>query len=170
VPALGPDDGTLTVRTGKGGAISKVGHNLVLEVGRWQGTLRPDAVELTADARSLRVVSGSGGATPLGDSEKASIAQTIDEEVLKGGTIAFRSTRVAQRDGGYAVEGELDLLGVTRPLAFELTLDGDRLTGSARLKQSDWGIKPYSALFGTLKVADEVEVAIDASIPRRPDG
>jgi hypothetical protein len=38
--------------------------------------------------------------------------------------------------------------------------------GSAVVKQTDWGIKPYSALFGTLKVADEVEVAVET----RPHG
>ena len=37
----------------------------------------------------------------------------------------------------------------------------DALTGSATVKQSDWGMKPYSALFGALKVADEVEVAFE---------
>ena len=163
---LGPADGTLTVRTGKGGAISKVGHDLVLEVGRWEGTLTPQRVELTADARSLRVVSGSGGATPLGAGEKAGIAQTIDEKVLRGGTIAYRSSAVSERADGYDVEGELDLLGVTHPIGFALSLDGDHLTGSARLKQTDWRIKPYTALFGTLKVADELEVAIDAILPR----
>jgi hypothetical protein len=42
-------------------------------------------------------------------------------------------------------------------------LDG-RLTGSAVLKQSEWGMKLYSALFGTLKVADEVRVEIDAGL------
>jgi len=31
------------------------------------------------------------------------------------------------------------------------------------VKQTDWGIAPYSALFGALQVADEVEVVIDAS-------
>jgi hypothetical protein len=34
--------------------------------------------------------------------------------------------------------------------------------GRAVVKQSDWGMKQYSILFGALKVADEVEVAIDA--------
>jgi hypothetical protein len=165
---LGPENGTLTVRTGKGGAAAKAGHNLVIEVGRWQGSLTPDAVSLTADASSLRVVSGSGGVTPLGDHEKAGIAQTIDEEVLKGGSIAYRSTAVTARDRGYDVEGELELLGVKRPLTVALTLDGDHLTGSAQVKQSDWRIKPYSALFGTLKVADVVEVSIDATLPRSP--
>jgi len=38
------------------------------------------------------------------------------------------------------------------------------LSGSAVIKQSDWGISPYSTLFGALKVADTVEVAIDASL------
>lgn len=163
---LGPHNGTLTVRTGKGGAAAKAGHNLVIEVQRWQGSLKPDAVELTVDARSMRVVSGSGGISPLGDEEKAGISQTIDEEVLKGGNIAYRSSAVTAREDGYDVEGELDLLGVTRPLAFSLTLDGDHLTGSAQVKQTDWRMKPYSALFGTLKVADEVEVGVDAKLPK----
>ena len=163
---LGPENGTLTVRTGKGGAAAKAGHNLVIEVGRWQGSLTPDAVELNADARSMRVVSGSGGISPLGEEERNGIARTIDEEVLKGGNIFYRSRAVTAREGGYDVEGELDLLGVTRPLSFALSVDGDHLTGSAQVKQTDWRMKPYSALFGTLKVADVVEVSIDATLPR----
>jgi len=162
---LGPGDGTLVVRTGKGGAAAKAGHNLVLEVTRWSATLAPERLSLTADARSLRVRGGSGGISPLGDEEKAGIAQTIDDEVLKGGSIAFRSTRVDAAGDRVAVEGELELLGVTRPLAFDLASAGRRLTGSARFKQTDFKMKPYSALFGTLKVADEVEVAVDVQIP-----
>jgi YceI-like domain len=141
----------------------------VIEVTRWQGTLAPDTVELTADARSLRVRAGSGGMSPLGDDEKAGIAQTIDEEVLKGGSIVFRSSRVTERPDGYDVEGELELLGVRQPLSFALALAGGHLTGSAGVKQTDWRIKPYSALFGTLKVSDDVEVAIDATLPRSHD-
>ncbi|HWK30216.1 MAG TPA: YceI family protein [Solirubrobacter sp.] len=163
---LGPENGTLTVRTGRRGAVARAGHDLLIEVQRWEGTLSPDEVTLTADARSLRVVSGSGGLSPLGDDEKAGIAQTIDDEVLEGTTIAYRSSAVTARDGGYDVAGELDLHGVTHPLAFSLTLDGDHLTGSAQVKQSDWRMKPYSALFGTLKVADVVEVSIDATLPK----
>ena len=166
--ALGPDNGTLTVRTGKAGAAAKAGHNLVIEVTRWQGKLSPETVELTADAKSLRVRSGSGGISPLGDEEKAGISQTIDEEVLEGGNISYRSSAVSERPDGYDVEGELDLLGVRAPLSFALSLDGDHLTGSATVKQTDWRIKPYSALFGTLKVADLVEVSIDATLPRSP--
>jgi polyisoprenoid-binding protein YceI len=166
---LGPADGTLTVRTGKGGAAAKAGHNLVIEVTAWQATLDLDgepSVALTADARSLRVRSGHGGISPLGDEEKASIAQSIDEDVLKGGAIRFRSNAVdVAADGALRVRGDLDLLGTTRPVTFDLAAGDDgRLTGSTRFRQTDWGIKPYSALFGTLKVADEVEVGIDARL------
>ena len=44
--------------------------------------------------RSMRVVSGSGGISPLGEEERNGIAQTIDEEVLKGGNIFYRSRAV----------------------------------------------------------------------------
>ena len=42
--------------------------------------------------------------------------------------------------------------------------DGGLLTGNATVTQSDWGIKPYSGLFGTLKVVDEVEITVDADL------
>ena len=166
---LGPGDGTLTVLTGKGGAAAKAGHNLVIEVTRWSAKVEVEegiSMALMADPRSLRVVDGSGGISPLGDEEKAGISQTIDEEVLKGGNISYRSSAVTVRYGGYDVEGELDLLGVRAPLSFSLSVDGNRLTGSAQVKQTDWKIKPYSALFGTLKVADVVEISIDATLPK----
>jgi polyisoprenoid-binding protein YceI len=168
---LGPADGTLTVRTGRTGAASKAGHDLLIEVTSWRATLDLDgeepAVELTAEARSLRVREGSGGMSALDDDDRANIEQTIDDEVLKGGAIAFRSRRVEPSADGAAlhVEGDLDLLGTTRPVAFDLAGDDGRLTGHARLRQTDFGLKPYSALFGTLKVADEVEVAVDARLP-----
>ena len=167
---VGPDTGTLTVKTRRDGAAARVGHDLVIDVTAWRGSFDLDAdpaIELTADARSLRVRSGSGGISPLGDKEKAGIARTIDKEVLRGGAIEFRSTSVRPGPGDRLdVEGELDLLGTRRPMAFALTAGGDgRVTGSAVVRQTDWGIRPYSAMFGTLKVADEVEVLIDVRVP-----
>jgi hypothetical protein len=165
MPALGPDCGTLTVLTGKGGAAAKAGHNLVIEVTRWSATFDAASIELTADARSLRVVDGSGGMSPLGDEEKAGIAQTIDEDVLKGTPIAFRSTSVETRGSRIEVRGELELMRFRHPIEFALNMTDGHLTGSAMVKQTDWKMKPFSALFGTLKVADVVEVRIDARVP-----
>ena len=137
----GPHNATLTVHTKRGGAAAKAGHDLTILVERWSATDDDGQLSVEADPRSLRVIEGSGGITSLGDEEKASISQTIDEEVLKGAPISYRA-------------GELTLNGVTRPLDF--TFDGSE--GRAEIKQTDFKLKPYSALFGTLKVADVVEV------------
>jgi polyisoprenoid-binding protein YceI len=63
------------------------------------------------------------------------------------------------------VTGELELAGRRHPITFDLAAADGRLTGTATVKQTDWGMKPYTALFGTLKVADEVVIAIDAGLP-----
>ena len=169
---FGPDNATLAVRTRRGGAAAKAGHDLLIHVTAWQGTLElsedPKATraELTADATSLRVREGTGGIQSLGDDDKANIEQTIDDEVLKRLAIGFRSRSVeaAADDGRLEVSGDLTLVGTTHPIAFEVAIDAEgMLRGTAVVKQTDWGMKPYSALFGALKVADEVEVAVDAS-------
>ena len=161
--AFGPETARLTVRTGRSGAAGKAGHDLVIEVTAWSGTLDPDgdpAITLSADPRSLRVIEGTGGMQALDEGDRAGIEQTIDDEVLKGTAIEFRSTRFDGLPG--RVEGELELAGARQPIGFELAPGEDGgVTGTAIVKQSDWGMKPYSTLFGTLKVADEVEVRVE---------
>jgi hypothetical protein len=163
---FGPDNGSLTIRTARIGAASKAGHDLLIEVGSWQAMLDPDgepALTLTADSRSLRVLDGTGGIKRLDDDDRANIAKTIDDEVLKGCGIEFRSSRVERRpDGSLAVTGELELGGRRGPVEFDLASRDGRVTGEAVVKQTAFGIKPYSALFGTLKVADEVRIGIEA--------
>lgn len=169
---LGPEDGTLSVRTGKRGAASKAGHNLLIEVQRWGATAELAAdparsvLELTADSTSFTVREGTGGVQSLGEDDKQGIAQTINEEVLKGTPISFRSTSVRpDGDGKLHVTGDLELAGGINLIAFDVQISDDgRLTGSATVTQTEWGLKPYSALFGTLKVADEVQVSIDARL------
>ena len=169
---FGPDNATLTVRTRKAGPAARAGHDLVLAVGSWTATIEADgngadgaAISLIADSRSLSVVEASGGIKALNEGDKTTIKQTIDADVLKGCAVEFRSSGIVA-DGDVArVTGELQLAGRRRPLEFELELGVDgALTGSASVVQSAWGITPYSALFGTLKVGDEVRVVIEAKL------
>ena len=116
----------------------------------------------------MRVLEGTGGMTKLGDDDKDGIKQTIDEDILKGCTIAFESSAV--RQGPRRPARRRRRAGAPRPPRAGLVRarrvdDGGHLTGTATVKQTDYGIKPYSALFGTLKVADEVVVAVDAQLP-----
>lgn len=171
---FGPDDGTLSVRTGRTGAAAKAGHNLLIHVTSWEAVLEVGddpsgtSIELSADAASLRVLEGTGGMQALGDEDKANIQQTIDDEVLKRSAITFRSTHVqpAADGSGLRVQGDLTLVGTTHPIGFDLAITGDgTVSGRAVVTQSAWGMKPYSALFGALKVVDEVEVGVDVSLP-----
>jgi YceI-like protein len=166
---LGPEDGILAVRTSRTGAIAKAGHDLLMHVTEWSATLdtgEAPSLKLEADGTSLRVREGTGGIKALDDDDLTNIETTIDDEVLLKHDITFRSSSV-QRDGDtLAVAGDLTLLGTTRPLAFDLTLVDGRVSGAAVVKQTEWGMKPYTALFGTLKVADEVRVEIDAGLPQ----
>jgi polyisoprenoid-binding protein YceI len=170
---LGPENGTLAVRTGRAGAAAKAGHDLLIHVTAWSATLEIGAdpgltrIALDADTTSLRVREGTGGVQALGDDDRANIEQTIDGEVLERKPIEFRSTAVrAADDHRIDVEGDLTIVGRTAPIAVDVVVAEDgRLRASAVVKQTAWGIKPYSTLFGALKVADEVEVELDATLP-----
>jgi polyisoprenoid-binding protein YceI len=170
---LGPDNGTLTVNTGRSGAAAKAGHDLTIHVDSWEATLTiaedpsESSLTLDADASSLRVVDGVGGIQSLGDDDKKNIKKTIDDDVLKGDDIQFRSTSVQADDGKLTVQGDLTLRGKSNPITFDLAIaDDGSVSGSAVVKQTDFKMKPYSALFGALKVADEVTVAIqECSLP-----
>ena len=64
--------------------------------------------------------------------------------------------------------GALTIGGQTRPASVEVDLeaaDGLRTHRVVQIRQTDFGIKPYSALMGMLKVADQLEVAFDGRLP-----
>ncbi len=170
---LGPDDATLSVRTKRAGPAARAAHDLLIRVTSWEAelVLGEDAagtsMELAADSGSLRVVEGTGGMQTLGDDDIAKIHQTIDHEVLRHLDIRFRSTRVEAGAGAghLRVEGDLTLAGRTGPIAFDLAIDdAGAVTATAKVTQSTWGMKPYSALLGTLKVKDEVEVVLEGRL------
>jgi hypothetical protein len=168
---LGPDDGTLAVHTKRSGAAKMAGHDLLLHATKWEATIvlgESTSVELDADSSSLKVIEGHGGMQALEDEDRENIEQTIDDEVLKGQPVTFRSTDVAPASdaAGLHVEGELTLMEATRPITFYVAISAEGgLRASAVVKQSDWGMKPYTGLFGALKVVDEVEVELEATLP-----
>lgn len=171
---LGPDDATLQVKTYREGMASKAGHDLVIDVTSWQATVTagedstPVSVELSADPRSLRVRDGHGGAKPLSDKDRGDITKNIEKKVLGQHSIGFRSTAVERPgdDGRLQVSGELEIAGTARPVSFELSIGADgRIEGTVPLKQSEWGIKPFTALMGALKVRDDVDVVLGATLP-----
>ena len=169
---VGRDNGALQVRTYREGFAQRVGHDLIIDVERWDAVAEVgedgalSAVQLTADPHSLQVREGLHGVKPLTDKDRADIRRTIDEKILAGRPIAFRSTAVEPHDGGLTVSGDLELAGTTRPASFALTAAADgRVRGTLPVTQSEWGIKPYRGMMGALRVRDTIEVVLDVPLP-----
>jgi len=154
---LGPSQASLKVHTAREGVAAKIGHDLEIEVADWSATYGEDGFELTADAGSLRIVDGHGGAKPLSDGDRKKIDKNIDNDTLGGGTIHFKTTAPGQ--------GDLTLNNVTKPVPFVLDVAGGKLAGEATVKQTDFGVKPYTGFLGALKVADEVRITVDGNLP-----
>ena len=170
---FGPDNASLQVRTYREGVAAKAGHDLVIEVTRWDATVEvagepaASTIELNADPRSLEVRQGLRGVKPLTDKDRVEIRKNIDEKVLGSHPVHFGSSGVrAADDGGrLTVEGALSMGGSTRPLTADLSVEeGGAISGTIPVRQSEWGIKPYRGLMGALKVRDEIEVVLAASL------
>jgi polyisoprenoid-binding protein YceI len=171
---LGPDDATVEIRTYREGMASKAGHDLIIELREWDATLalaadsEQSSLAFSADPRSLHVRDGLHGLKPLSDKDRDEIRKNIDEKVLGGHPISFRSRRMELAEDGrrLSVHGDLTMAGATRPITAELDVaPGGRVTGTLRLTQSEWGIKPYRGLMGALRVRDSVEVLVHARLP-----
>ncbi|MGP3955828.1 YceI family protein [Nonomuraea sp. 3N208] len=171
---LGPDSGRLLVKTTRTGLGAKAGHDLTLEVTRWRGDATIDttapahsSLAVEVDAESIEVREGTGGVKPLTRSDRGDIERTIREKILhtdRHPTITFRMTRVEGTEESFRLEGDLTLVGVARPVMVQGSVTEGRVHGSAVIEQSRWGIKPYSAFFGALKLSDDVQVEFDLGL------
>lgn len=168
------DDGELRILTGVAGPAAKMGHRLTIVMESWHAQVtwkngEPAAAELTVDVSSLHVRSGEGGVTPLSGPEKlvvrANALKSLDAK--KHPAITFNADAIAKTADGYRLEGSLTIHGKTRPQVVELAVAdaGDTwvLSVDAPVIQTEFGVKPFSLLMGSMKVADEVTVSFRAT-------
>jgi polyisoprenoid-binding protein YceI len=174
---LGPESGRLLVHTSRTGLGAKAGHDLTIEVTRWHGHATVDtavpansSVTIQVDVDSFQVRQGTGGVKSLTDADRAEIHKTLKQALhtAQHPTITFRSRRVDGSVGSFTLDGELTIMGITRPVTVQGGVTDGRVVGGATVVQSRWGIRPYSALFGALRLRDEVKVDFDVALT--PDG
>ncbi|MFV9634459.1 YceI family protein [Mycobacterium neumannii] len=170
---LDQSDGELRIRTGVEGRAAKMGHRLTIAVNSWHAAVEwsdgePSGVTLAAEVDSLEVLSGEGGVTPLTGPEKA-LARSNALKVLNAKRfprIEFETSDIEKTGNGYRLTGTLQINGKTREQAVDLTVqevdDVWRMSCEATVRHSDFGLKPYSMLMGSMKVADAVTVAFTA--------
>jgi hypothetical protein len=189
---LGPDSGRLTLRTHRSGLVAQAGHDLTIDVTRWRADIdlpaghsaagtpavpdaadRPDRLAATIDLTSLAIREGRGGLVPLTDRDRRDILGQARKQLDTGRYPEASYTATAftpDPAGGGAIDGTLTLHGQSRPLRLQVARTGDgqyRATGT--VVQTEFGIKPYSGMFGALKLRDDVEVEITVTLSPPPD-
>lgn len=173
MPQYTQNDAETLVFTFKDGLLSKVAHDLKIRVGGFSLDFDPATAKINAefDPNSLEVINavhdGVEDPKALTDADKEKIAAQVKKEVLETDRhpkIQFTSTKVERRaDGGYSVTGDLTLHGTTRPLSAETRVVDGKQVAEVELNQPDYGVVPFKAMMGTLKVKPVVRVRV--SIP-----
>jgi polyisoprenoid-binding protein YceI len=168
-----PSESDFWVFVGKTGLFSALAHDHEIGVKRFGGrVIIPGAgasggsLEMDVDATSLVVLDKKPS-----EADKKKIFDSMHNEVLESAKhqkITFKSVSVSDvkqtGNDNYSlvVNGDLTLHGVTKriavPVAATITPQQLRATGKYTLKQTDYGISPYSAAGGTIKVKNEVVV------------
>ena len=165
---VGPDRAQIRVYTYKEGLLSAVAHDLQIRATRFEIHIDGDQIRAEIDPSSLEVVSamknGSLDASALKASDKQEIAGNIRDDVLHVSTypgIRFESTRIEPA----TLSGRLTLHGTTREVRLALRDAPGRRIAEVRLDQREYGIKPYAAMLGALKVAPVLKVEVELPWP-----
>jgi polyisoprenoid-binding protein YceI len=161
--AIDTERSFLTVHVGKVGLLSAAAHEHWVNAPVAGGTIDADgarpAVSFTVDARRLSVRPEEG----VTDRDRAEVQSNMQRKVLESAAypdIVFRSTQV-RRTGALAweVSGDLTLHGVTRRVSVAVTREDNAYVGTARIKQTEFGIQPIKIGGGVVKVKDELEIS-----------
>jgi polyisoprenoid-binding protein YceI len=181
---LGTESGRIVLRTFRDGLAATAGHDLIIDLPGWSGELTvdndkvPEALEARIDLTALSVREGTGGIKPLTDRDRREIAATARRLLStdQHPEAVFTATRFEVSGESGVIEGNLSLRGVSRPLRLQVSQTGsDRYKITGTVVQSAYGIKPYTAFFGALKVRDTVDIEVtdidvEAMVPARDDG
>ena len=189
---FGAERGRITLLTTRDGLAATAGHDLTIELTQWSAELEvaddlaPTGLTVRADVNSLVVREGRGGVKPLTDRDRREIAVTA-RKLLRADRFPAATFTATQFDrngsGGGTLAGTLSLAGTDQPLRLTVTRKYDAASGgqaggnepggdgpegtyhaTTALRQTDFGIKPYSAFLGALKVSDQVRLDIDVDL------
>ncbi|CAM3699783.1 YceI family protein [Smaragdicoccus niigatensis] len=175
---LSEADGELQIHTGVAGRAAKMGHRLALTMAAWRATVavtdgEPSGADLTVDVGSLAVSRSEGGVKALSHHELKIIRRNALKSlgVKRFPEIGFHADGIEKLgNGDYRVAGTLEIHGKRHGRAVDFRIDdlGDcwRLSGQAEVRQTDFGIKPFSLFGGTLKVEDKVTITVDVTRPK----
>ncbi len=159
-------DGTVRVFTFKEGLLSRIAHDLRLDVGRFTVELDGDDVTAVFETTSLSVngvmKKGRLDRRGLNKRDMAQVERTIRDEIFHSGR--FPQISFDGRREGHRVTGTLEMKGRRAALSFDIGADEALWRGRVELQPSRWGIPPYKALMGAIKLKDRVIVEFELAV------
>jgi polyisoprenoid-binding protein YceI len=158
----------LAVRVYKGGVFSVLGHDHEIAASVAAGTVDASArqVELRVHAAAMQVRDPGASEKDRSEIQKTMLgSEVLDAERYPD--IVFKSSSADPAGAGaWTVRGTLTLHGNTRSVRIEVRESDGHYIGTARLKQTDFGIKPIRVAGGAVRVKDEVLVQFDLQLAR----
>ncbi len=171
----------LVTRLFPGGFVGFMGHNHVIRATRFSGSIQFDPEKHSFFAAFIEVKTASLKADEpkirakyklkkkIRKRDRKRIQNTMKSaeqlDVKKFPVMTFKATKVEkQKKDKYRIHGDLTMHGVTRPVSLSMLAKIEKsqvtLKGSLKFKQSDFGIKPFSAVFGSVKNKDKAILLI----------
>lgn len=149
--------------------MSAVAHDLCVRLQSFDISLEGTSVKAEFDLKSLLIEGpmqhGVLQAEQYDAGKRADVAKAMHGEVLHSDrhpTASFSGTAVPVEDG-YHVAGQLQLVGNTQPLSFDVRKDGATYRATFELQPSRWGIAQYKAMFGAIKLKDLLKIELGLS-------
>lgn len=156
----------MTVYVYKRGMFSFLADNHEIEApiagGSYDAAAR--AVEVHVKAAALKVLDPS-----LAPDRRAKVqAAMVGPQVLdvdKYPDIEFQSTAIAESGRNLKITGDLSLHGQTHPIVISAQeVDATHYTGSATIRQTEFGITPIKVAGGAVSVQDDVKVEFQVAL------
>jgi polyisoprenoid-binding protein YceI len=161
---------TVRVYRQRGALLSRLAHDLELRLEELRLDTSESHVEVDFELGSLKVtgalVNGRLDESQLNAAQRGEIEHNMHGAVLKTRSHprGHFSGQLETLEESVRVEGQLELVGVKQALNFELRRQGTQFIGSTTIQPSRWGIAPYKALLGALKLEDRVDVQITVAV------
>jgi polyisoprenoid-binding protein YceI len=154
-------DGRVELFVGKTGLLSGKTHHFVFEA--YEGLVDLDPAAPAISTVQLRITSRSIVCrdTWVSSSDIRKIEKVALNDMLAADRypeIRFRSVRIEQLNPAvYRIDGEVTIRDVTRPVVMSVERTGEDLyAGEAKLKLTDFKLKPPSAALGLIGTKDEM--------------
>lgn len=171
---IDPQQSEVMIYTTNSGFLASAGHKLQIKAEDIKGSIKADPKNIRQAHLELEIKSASLKVNnPTPEKDKKEIEETLCNKVLECEQypeIQFNSSSLELLEGSrYKISGELNLHGVRHNLSTEVVIEESSTLISAKgefkIKQSDYQIKPPTALGGALKVKDELRISFDIKAP-----